>query len=308
MDISNFKSNNSKAFISLIIPLLLVSSGVYLSLLGPLWSYWPGQIILSFFFLQTFILLHECGHFNFFKSRFLNLIFGHVFGILTMIPFYTWQQMHFLHHVWTGWRDKDPTTEKTIEPSNSKAIRSIANMAWRLYIPIFYLSYKLSNYWNLNKIKRFLKPERFRIAILNVVLYVILYALLITFFGRFILVNLLPAFLLSLVWKELVILTQHSHIEIPVSEGKTVRPVSTLKQIEYSRSFYIHPILSHYFLFGFNLHEIHHAYPGLPAYWLKNVELGIEKKPNYSEWFSQAKSMKGEDYIFRTSKHTGIKF
>ena len=119
---------------------------------------------------------------------------------------------------------------------------------------IFYLSYKLSNYWNLNKIKRFLKPERFRIAILNVVLYVILYALLITFFGRFILVNLLPAFLLSLVWKELVILTQHSHIEIPVSEGKTVRPVSTLKQIEYSRSFYIHPILSHYFLFGFNLH------------------------------------------------------
>jgi len=308
MDISNFKSNNVKAFASLIIPLALLFSGIYLSIIDIFWFYLVGQIILSFFFLQTFILLHECGHFSFFKSRFLNQIFGHFFGILTLIPFYTWRQMHYLHHIWTGWRDKDPTTEKTVEPSNSKVIRIIANISWRFYIPIFYLSYKFSNYWNLNKIKRFMNAEKYRIAFVNVVLYIFVYAALIYLFGSFILANLLPAFLLSLVWKELVILTQHSHIEIPVSNGNDVRPVSTLKQVEYSRSFYINPFISQYFLFGFNLHEVHHAYPGLPAYWLQNIDLGIEKKPKYSEWFSQAKSMKGEDYIFRTSKHTGIKF
>jgi len=308
MDISKFKSNNIKAFISLIIPFLLLFSGVYLSLIDLVWFYLAGQIILSLFFLQTFILLHECGHFNFFRSRILNLIFGQFFGILTMIPFYTWTQMHYLHHIWTGWRDKDPTTERTVEPSNSKAVRIIANISWQLYIPIFFLSYKLSNYWNLNKMKRFLNQMKYQIAIVNIALYVVLYTILIVFFGRFMLANLLPAFLLSLVWKELVILTQHSHIEIPVSEGKNVKPISTLKQVEYSRSFYINPILSHYILFGFNLHEVHHAYPGLPAYWLRNVDLGIEKKPKYSEWFSQAKSMKGEDYVFRTSKHTGIRF
>lgn len=308
MDISKFRSNNRKAFTSLIIPLFLLFAGIYLSHLELFSFYLTGQIILSFFFLQTFILLHECGHFNFFKTRFLNLIFGHFFGILTMIPFYTWTQMHYLHHIWTGWRDKDPTTEKTLEPINSKAIKIIANVSWRLYIPIFFLSYKLSNYWNLLKIKRFTDQKKYRIAIVNVAFYIILYAVLIYFFGDFIFVNLLPAFLLSLVWKELVILTQHSHIEIPVSNGDNVRPVSTLKQVEYSRSFYINPMLSHYFLFGFNLHEVHHAYPGLPAYWLHKVDLGIERKPTYSKWFSQAKSMKGEDYIFRTSKHTGIKF
>lgn len=308
MDISNFKSKNSKAFVSLIVPFALLISGIYLSVIDLLWCYLSGQLLLSVFFLQTFILLHECGHFNFFKTRILNQIFGHFFGILTMIPFYTWTQMHYLHHIWTGWRDKDPTTEKTVEPSNSKVIRIIANISWRLYIPTFYLSYKLSNYWNLLKIKRFLDQKKYRIAIINVVLYIILYTVLIYFFGGFMLVNLLPAFLLSLVWKELVILTQHSHIEIPVSNGDNVRPISTLKQVDYSRSFYINPILSHYLLFGFNLHEVHHAYPGLPAYWLRNVDLGIEKRPTYSEWFSQAKSMKGEDYIFRTSKHTGSKF
>ena len=308
MDITNFKSNNVKAFTSLIIPFVFLFSGIYLSLIDVIWYYLAGQVMLSVFFLQTFILLHECGHFNFFKTRILNQIFGHFFGILTMIPFYTWTQMHYLHHIWTGWRDKDPTTEKTVEPSNSKVIRIIANISWRLYIPTFYLSYKLSNYWNLLKIKRFLDQKKYRIAIINVVLYIILYTVLIYFFGGFMLVNLLPAFLLSLVWKELVILTQHSHIEIPVSNGDNVRPISTLKQVDYSRSFYINPILSHYLLFGFNLHEVHHAYPGLPAYWLRNVDLGIEKRPTYSEWFSQAKSMKGEDYIFRTSKHTGSKF
>ena len=157
MDISNFKSKNSKAFVSLIVPFALLISGIYLSVIDLLWCYLSGQLLLSVFFLQTFILLHECGHFNFFKTRILNQIFGHFFGILTMIPFYTWTQMHYLHHIWTGWRDKDPTTEKTVEPSNSKVIRIIANISWRLYIPTFYLSYKLSNYWNLLKIKRFLE-------------------------------------------------------------------------------------------------------------------------------------------------------
>ena len=308
MDISTLKSSNINAFRSLIIPFAIMFTGIYLSFFDFFWSYLAGQLILSVFFLQTFILLHECGHFSFFRSRFLNRIFGQFFGIFTMIPFYTWQQMHYLHHIWTGWRDKDPTTEKTVEPSNSKAVRIIANISWRLYIPIFFLSYKFSNYWNLHKIKQFLSPERYRVAFVNVVVYIILYSLLMYFFWNFILIYLLPAFLISLVWKELVILTQHSHIEIPVSNGENVRPISTLKQVEYSRSFYINSIISHYFLFGFNLHEVHHAYPGLPAYWLQKVDLGIEKKPKYSEWFTQAKSMKGEDYIFRTSKHTGIKF
>ena len=108
------------------------------------------HFLLSVFFTQCFILLHECGHLHFFKGQQLNRILGHVFGLLSGIPFYTWMNMHNLHHKWTGWRDLDPTTEKTIKPSSLAVIRIIVNVAWFLFIPIFYLGYMFSNYWNLH--------------------------------------------------------------------------------------------------------------------------------------------------------------
>jgi omega-6 fatty acid desaturase (delta-12 desaturase) len=220
-DISKYKASDLRAFGSLIVPLSVGFTGVYLSFHEVYWVYLSGQLLLSLFFLQTFILLHECGHLNFFKSRFLNAFFGNVFGVLSMIPFYTWQHMHHLHHRWTGWRDKDPTTEKTVEPSDSNVMRVVANAAWWLFIPLFYLTYKLSNYWNLLKIKRHLQKKKYSKAAIHVVLYLIIYTALIILFHEFLLVYILPAFLVSLVWKELVIMTQHSHIEIPVSEGST---------------------------------------------------------------------------------------
>jgi len=182
--------------------------------------------MLSIFFTQTFILLHECGHQNFFNTLALNLAFGNLFGFLTMIPFYSWQQMRNLPQRWTGWRDKDPTTEKTVEPSKSPIMRIVVNIAWPLFIPVFYLSYKLSNYWNIGKIKRYLKLQRFRNSLLSISIYLTLYLLVFFFFWNFISVHLLPAFLLSLIWKELIILTQHSDVEIPISNGSYVRPVA----------------------------------------------------------------------------------
>ena len=114
LKLTDYKASNGNAFLSLIIPGALAVGGTLLALSENTVSYWFGQLFLSFFFLQTFILLHECAHLNFFSSRWLNNLFGHVFGLLSMIPYYTWQHMHNLHHRWTGWRDKDPTTEKTV--------------------------------------------------------------------------------------------------------------------------------------------------------------------------------------------------
>ena len=153
-DISQLKARDDKAFLSLLVPVILATSGMYLSMEKSVVLHWIGQLTLSFFFLQTFILLHECGHLNFFKTRFLNAFFGQIFGFLTMIPFYSWTHMHNLHHKWTGWRDLDPTTEKTVELQGAHFMRWIVNISWFLFIPIFFLSYMLSNYWNIFKIKR----------------------------------------------------------------------------------------------------------------------------------------------------------
>ena len=307
-DISQWKARDDKAFLSLLVPTALCVFGVFLSLQPNMFLYSTGQLLLSFFFLQTFILLHECGHLNFFKTRFLNTFFGHVLGLLTVIPFYSWTHMHNLHHKWTGWRDKDPTTEKTVEPQDSPIMRWVVNVSWFLFIPLFFLSYMVSNYWNVMKIKRHLNAQKFRMTILHMVAYVAIYSLLGLFFNAFLIHFVLPAFLLSLIWKELVIMTQHSHIDIPISNGAEVKPVPYVDQVTYTRSFYVNAWFEALFLFNFNHHELHHVYPGIPAYYLQKIDINLPKEPSYIHWFVQAKSMKGEDYVFRTSAKTGKKF
>ena len=304
----NFKARNDIAFFSLLIPAMLLVSGVLLSIKYEGVIYWVGQLLLSFFFLQTFILLHECAHLSFFKTRSINVVLGHLFGILSFIPFYSWQQMHNLHHRWTGWRDKDPTTESTVSPSSSKAKNNIVNIAWKLFIPLFYLSYKLSNYWNVLKIKRFLNPKKYRKVKTQIFLYLVVYVILFYFFWDHIVKVFIFAFAISLLWKELIIMTQHSHIEIPISNKREVKPISYLDQVKYTRSFYINTSFAKYFLFNFNLHEAHHAQPAIPAYKLSSVNLNTPKRPAFFYWLFKAKKMKGVDYIFKTSKHTGELF
>lgn len=302
------KASNVRAFGYLAGPsALLVSSAFLFSLNGRI-AYAFGTILLSVFFAQTFILLHECGHLTYFANKTLNRIFGHLFGLLSVIPFYTWRHMHNLHHRWTGWRDLDPTTEKTVKPVESMIVQVVVNTCWWLFIPLFYLSYLYSNYWDLLKIRRFVPARVFKLAIVNISLYLAFYFLVIYFFPAFVLFYVLPAFVLSLVWKELLIMTQHTHVEIPVSGGADVRPIPFVNQVKYTRSFYTFTFVARYFLLNFNLHEVHHAYPGLAAYWLDQVDLDIPRKPEFGTWLVKAKSMKGVDYIFRTSKHTGVKF
>jgi len=283
-------------------------SGILMSLKNDGIIYWFGQLLLSLFFLQTFILLHECAHLSFFKSHRLNKIMGHVFGFLSVIPFYSWQQMHNLHHRWTGWRDKDPTTETTVAPSASKAKNRIVNIAWKCFIPVFYLSYKLSNYWNIWKIKRFLNPKKYSKARNQVLLYLAIYILLFILFCDVISHLFMFAFLISLLWKELVIMTQHSHIEIPISNNEQVKPISYVDQVQYTRSFYMNAFFTKYFLFNFNLHQAHHAHPGIPAYKLSDIDLALSQKPQFINWLYKSKKMNGVDYIFKTSKHTGERF
>jgi omega-6 fatty acid desaturase (delta-12 desaturase) len=306
--LSNLKARNYLAYLGLIIPVILSISGVFISTYFQGTLYWIGQILLSFFFLQTFILLHECAHLSFFKTKSLNTIMGHVFGFLSIIPFYSWQQMHNLHHRWTGWRDKDPTTETTIHPSTSKTKNSIVNIAWKFFLPVFYLSYKLSNYWNLSKIKRFVNPKKYQKIKVQILFYTILYASVCFIFWDIILLLFIPAFTISLLWKELVIMTQHSHIEIPISGEEQVKPISYLDQVKYTRSFNTNRFFARHFLFNFNLHEAHHAHPAIPAYKLSQINLGVPIGPNFFNWLLKAKKMKGVDYIFKTSKHTGEVF
>ncbi|MEK7380767.1 MAG: fatty acid desaturase [Gemmatimonadota bacterium] len=68
-------------------------------------SYWlalPVGVIAAGFLVRTFIIMHDCGHGSFFKSRRANDIVGFFTGVLTLTPYTQWRRDHAIHHATSG--------------------------------------------------------------------------------------------------------------------------------------------------------------------------------------------------------------
>jgi omega-6 fatty acid desaturase (delta-12 desaturase) len=301
--IKAFKPSDSMAFLYLLSPTLFVGTGLYLSVAHPFeWLYYVGQILLSIFFFQCFILLHETGHYSYFKSKLLNRVFGNIFAMLSFIPFTSWVAIHNLHHKWTGYRDKDPTTEGTVAPKFGGPLKFLVNFCWFFYLPLFTVGYRIGNYWNGKKLKKYLPERKLPAVHLNIIIQITIYAVLFYFFGNWMLAYLFPAYFLSLMISDLFILSQHSHIEIPLSQEVAVKPIRFSEQVQYTRSLALFKNIGSLVYFNFNLHELHHAYPILPAYYLHKTNLEMPNTVNFMDYLKDSKQMTGIDFIFSTSK------
>ena len=62
LNVSMYRPSNAKAFTYLILPTFILVLGVAFVFSKDAYLYWLGELVLSIFFLQSFILLHECGH------------------------------------------------------------------------------------------------------------------------------------------------------------------------------------------------------------------------------------------------------
>lgn len=76
------------------------------------WLDWSYAIVLALalpaagFLVRTFVIMHDCGHGSFFRSRRANEIVGWVTGVLTLTPFAQWRKDHALHHASAGDLDR----------------------------------------------------------------------------------------------------------------------------------------------------------------------------------------------------------
>src|SRR5262245_36470522 len=59
-------------------------------------------VVAAGFLIRTFIIMHDCGHGSFFKSRRANDIVGFITGVLTMTPYSQWRRDHAIHHATSG--------------------------------------------------------------------------------------------------------------------------------------------------------------------------------------------------------------
>ena len=269
-------------------------------------AYIGAQAILSLAFVHAFVLLHEAGHHTLFRSRRANRLVGHLAGFVALIPFHAWQRIHARHHRYTGWQDLDATTASLVPRAIRPWERTIINFAWRTWLPLFSILYRVQNYWNLPRIAPFLGDVGARRAIrINAIVLLAAYALLVAWVGAAALLALAgPALLASLVIEDVLLLSQHTHVPQQLSGGAAVRAFRPMEQAQFTRSLRLPRALSA-LIMHFDAHELHHMYPSVPGYRLSRIAYRAPNEVDWIDWTRAAKRLSGVDFLFRNRNDTG---
>lgn len=85
-----------------IIPLLGTLYLMYLSMDVSYWLVLGLALPAAGFTVRAFIIMHDCGHGSFFRSRRANDIVGFITGALTLTPYAQWRREHAIHHANSG--------------------------------------------------------------------------------------------------------------------------------------------------------------------------------------------------------------
>lgn len=271
-------------------------------------GYWlVGQLLLAIAYVTWFCVLHEAGHKTLFRSSWLNWATGELAGVLALIPFHCWKFVHARHHYWAGWLDLDPTTSSLLPRRLSWFEKVGMNICWWLWIPIFSVVYRVQNYWHFVRLWRMFprREHRWRMT-MSITICLVSYAALWAILGTTRLLSLIGISLyVSFMFQDLLILSQHSHIPMPVSGGEPVRPRPPVEQEIYTRSLVFPQWFSRLVLLNIDAHELHHMYPRVPGYWLHTVMYRPQNATQWWQWVWRAKQIRGDVLLFQNRNDTG---
>lgn len=302
--VDGLRPTNAAGLAYLTSGLALVGGGVLLAAQPSPLVWAAGQLLIGLGSLQWFCLLHEAGHGNLFRARALNRLAGHVAGFIALIPFPTWRLVHAGHHRWTGWQDRDSTTESLVPRDRGRLERHLANLAWRTWMPLFSIAYRWNNFWNVRRVEAF-HSGRGTAARRAALAQLAAYAALAAAVGPLHLLWLIgPGVLLGLAFQDPLILSQHTHIPMPTAGDEAVRPRLGTEQTEYTRSVAFPTWLGLGLLCGTGEHERHHAYPQVPGYHLHQVPWTPPRRVSAWQFLRGAKRLPGERFLFENSSTT----
>jgi fatty acid desaturase len=283
----------------------LTALSLFLSIADPPAVWLLGQVLLALALLQWFALLHEAGHNTLFRTPRLNRCAGRVASFFALIPFGCWKRVHGAHHHWTGWQDLDLTTAPLAPRPRSRAERLLVNVCWRLWLPLFSVVYRLNNFWNLPRLWRAFPRQRRRLTA-SVLLLAAAYAATVAAVGWLPLLRAAGlGLLLTLMFQDLLILSQHTHVPQQLSHGAAVRPVPPALQEVYTRSLRFPAWVSAPFLLHMDAHELHHMYPRVPGYHLRKIAYVPRNEVPWWRWLVKAKRLPGEVFLFQNRRQSG---
>jgi acyl-lipid omega-6 desaturase (Delta-12 desaturase) len=95
------------------LPFLASMAALLYGMAHGLWYALPLALPAAIFLVRLFIIQHDCGHGSFFRSRGINEALGLTLSVLTMMPYWSWQNAHEIHHESSGNLDRRGTGDVT---------------------------------------------------------------------------------------------------------------------------------------------------------------------------------------------------
>lgn len=219
--------------------------------------------------VRTFIIMHDCGHGSFFKSRRANEIVGWITGVMTLTPFAQWRKDHALHHASSGDLDRrghgdiDTITVKeylAMPAEKRKSYRFKRNPLVMLLLGPLYLMIsqrRLLKNANLNELQRF-SVYSTNAAIAAIVIGFSLWI----GFGNFMAVY-FPAIYIAASAGIMLFYVQHQFEDTYWNQHRNWDYATAA--IHGSSYFRMNPVLQ-WFTGNIGLHHVHHLGPRIPNY------------------------------------------
>jgi acyl-lipid omega-6 desaturase (Delta-12 desaturase) len=259
---------------STLVPLGAVFYLMYRSLVLPYVVTLALATVAAGLLVRTFIIMHDCGHGSFFKSRRANEIVGWFTGVLTLTPFAQWRKDHALHHASSGDLDRrghgdiDTITAReylAMPAEKRKAYRFKRNPFVMLLLGPLYLMIsqrRLMKNAHLNEIQHF-SVYSTNAAIAAIVIGFSLWI----GFGNFMMIY-FPAIYIAASAGILLFYVQHQ-FEDTYWQSHDHWDYATAA-IHGSSYFKMNPVLQ-WFTGNIGLHHVHHLGPRIPNYNLQRA-------------------------------------
>jgi omega-6 fatty acid desaturase (delta-12 desaturase) len=219
--------------------------------------------------VRTFIIMHDCGHGSFFKSRRANEIVGWVTGVMTLTPFAQWRYDHALHHASSGDLDRrghgdiDTITVReylAMPAARRRKYRFVRNPLVMLGLGPIYL---MLNQRRLLKNAHLNELQKFSVYSTNAAIAAIIIGFSLWIgFGNFMAIY-FPAIYLAAAAGIMLFYVQHQFEDTYWHQHSNWDYATAA--IKGSSYFKMNPVLQ-WFTGNIGLHHVHHLGPRIPNY------------------------------------------
>lgn len=222
------------------------------------------------FAFRTFIILHDCGHGSFFKSKKWNDIVGVFCGIITLTPYFAWRHSHAIHHATSGDLDRrgvgDVWTmtyeEYMTNPLWKKALYRLYRNPFIIFFigpPIDFIIIQRLPMVNVGEKPR----EKYSVVITNLALLGILLGMGFTIgFKEYLLVE-FPIILVASCFGVYMFYVQHQYENVYWERHDEW---DYAKSALYGSSYFKLPPVLQWFTGNIGFHHVHHLSPKIPNY------------------------------------------